>query len=126
MARSIRQRAVHRSYRRATNAARRRVSKRRAHRRIGDRQSSERRSWSGRAKRQPHAGPRRNRGASGVIRIVKVGGRPQSDPKLAGLLASQWDRESAGLVVVHGGGDEVSALQSVLGGSTTFVGGRRV
>jgi len=61
-----------------------------------------------------------------VIRIVKVGGRPQSDPKLAGLLASQWDRESAGLVVVHGGGDEVSALQSVLGGSTTFAGGRRV
>jgi acetylglutamate kinase len=61
-----------------------------------------------------------------VIRIVKVGGRPQSDPQLAGMLASQWDRESAALVVVHGGGDEVSALQASLGGAATFVGGRRV
>lgn len=61
-----------------------------------------------------------------MIRVVKVGGRPQSDPQLPGMLASQWDRESAGLVVVHGGGDEISSLQSALGGSTTFVGGRRV
>jgi acetylglutamate kinase len=61
-----------------------------------------------------------------VIRVVKVGGRPQSDPRLIAMLASQWDREQAGVVVVHGGGDEISALQSVLGGSTTFVGGRRV
>jgi acetylglutamate kinase len=61
-----------------------------------------------------------------VIRVVKVGGRPQSDPQLPAKLASQWDRESAGLVVVHGGGDEISTLQTALGGSTTFVGGRRV
>lgn len=31
-----------------------------------------------------------------------------------------------GVVVVHGGGDEVSVLQSALGGSTKFVNGRRV
>lgn len=61
-----------------------------------------------------------------MIRVVKVGGRPQSDPQLAGMLASQWDRESAALVVVHGGGDEISALQASLGGAPTFVGGRRV
>jgi acetylglutamate kinase len=60
-----------------------------------------------------------------VTRVVKVGGRPQSDPKLAAMLASQWNREGA-LVVVHGGGDEVSALQASLGGEATFVGGRRV
>ena len=61
-----------------------------------------------------------------MIRVVKVGGRPQSDPQLAGMLASQWDRANAALVVVHGGGDEVSALQASLGGAATFVGGRRV
>ena len=61
-----------------------------------------------------------------MIRVVKVGGRPQSDPQLPGIIASQWDRESAGLVVVHGGGDELSALQAAFGGAATFVGGRRV
>jgi acetylglutamate kinase len=39
------------------------------------------------------------------------------------MLASQWDRESAALVVVHGGGDEVSALQASLGGAATFAAG---
>jgi len=61
-----------------------------------------------------------------MIRVIKVGGRPQADPRLASMIASQWDRVSAGLIVVHGGGDEVSALQASLGGSTEFVGGRRV
>lgn len=61
-----------------------------------------------------------------MTRVVKVGGRPQSDPHLAELIAAQWDGGRAPLVVVHGGGDEVSALQGALGGSTTFVGGRRV
>ena len=43
------------------------------------------------------------------------------------MIASQWDRSSAALVVVHGGGDEVSALQSSLGTAPpTFVDGRRV
>jgi acetylglutamate kinase len=61
-----------------------------------------------------------------VTRVVKVGGRPQSDPRLAGIVASCWSRDTGSVVLVHGGGDEVSALQSALGGSSTFVEGRRV
>ena len=60
-----------------------------------------------------------------MIRVVKIGGRPQSDPQLPALVASSLSAD-AQLVLVHGGGDEISALQSALGGSTTFVGGRRV
>jgi acetylglutamate kinase len=60
-----------------------------------------------------------------MIRVVKIGGRPQSDPQLPALVASSLAKDSQ-LVLVHGGGDEISALQSALGGSTTFVGGRRV
>lgn len=60
-----------------------------------------------------------------MIRVVKIGGRPQSDPRLPSLVASSLAAHSK-LVLVHGGGDEISALQSALGGSTTFVGGRRV
>jgi acetylglutamate kinase len=56
---------------------------------------------------------------------VKIGGRAQGDAALARLLA---DVARAGdeLVVVHGGGDEVSALQRRLGSEPTFIGGRRV
>jgi acetylglutamate kinase len=61
-----------------------------------------------------------------MTRVIKVGGRPQSDPRLADALASGWDRGNGGLVLVHGGGDEVTTLQTALGGSTTFVDGRRV
>jgi len=61
-----------------------------------------------------------------MTRVIKVGGRPQSDPRLAGALASGWERGNGGLVLVHGGGDEVTTLQAALGGSTTFVDGRRV
>jgi len=61
-----------------------------------------------------------------VTRVVKVGGRPQSDPRLAGIVASCWSKAAGSVVLVHGGGDEVSALQSALGGASTFVEGRRV
>jgi acetylglutamate kinase len=61
-----------------------------------------------------------------VTRVIKIGGRPQSDPNLATTLASGWSKANGGLVLVHGGGDEVSTLQAALGGSTTFVDGRRV
>ena len=56
---------------------------------------------------------------------MKIGGRAQGDAALARLLA---DVARAGdeLVVVHGGGDEVSALQRRLGSEPTFIGGRRV
>ena len=61
-----------------------------------------------------------------MIRVVKIGGRPQSDPQLPALVAQTLRRDASKLVLVHGGGDEVTTLQSALGGSTTFVGGRRV
>lgn len=60
-----------------------------------------------------------------MTRVIKIGGRPQSDASLPGALATA-SRVNGGVVVVHGGGDEVSLLQATLGGSTTFVNGRRV
>lgn len=61
-----------------------------------------------------------------MTRVIKIGGRPQTDPGLATTLASGWAKTNGGLVLVHGGGDEISTLQAALGGSTTFVNGRRV
>jgi acetylglutamate kinase len=60
-----------------------------------------------------------------VRRVVKIGGRAQGDPSLPRLLASAA-RNGDELVVVHGGGDEVTALQRRLGSEPTFIGGRRV
>ncbi|HEY2374821.1 MAG TPA: acetylglutamate kinase [Gemmatimonadaceae bacterium] len=59
-------------------------------------------------------------------RVVKIGGRPQSDPALPGCLAKLWNGGSCPLVIVHGGGDEVTTLQRALGLEAQFVGGRRV
>lgn len=56
---------------------------------------------------------------------MKIGGRAQGDPALPGMLA-QVVRNGDELVIVHGGGDEVTALQRRLGSEPTFVGGRRV
>lgn len=56
---------------------------------------------------------------------MKIGGRAQGDPSLPELLA-QAARNGDELVVVHGGGDEVTALQRRLGSEPTFIGGRRV
>jgi len=60
-----------------------------------------------------------------MTRVVKIGGRPQSDASLPAAIATASGM-AGGVVVVHGGGDEVSLLQSALGGSTKFVRGRRV
>lgn len=56
---------------------------------------------------------------------MKIGGRAQGDPALPRLLADVVRRGDA-LVVVHGGGDEVTAMQRRLGSEPTFIGGRRV
>ncbi len=61
-----------------------------------------------------------------MTRVIKVGGRPQGDPTLATALAAGWTREGGGMVLVHGGGDEVTALQRAFGTTSSFVGGRRV
>ena len=60
------------------------------------------------------------------IRVVKIGGRPQSDPTLATRVAGLLKTAAAPLVIVHGGGDEVTTLQNALGVQAQFVGGRRV
>jgi acetylglutamate kinase len=61
-----------------------------------------------------------------MTRVIKIGGRVQSDPGLPGQIATAARAAGDGLVVVHGGGDEVSALQRSLGNEPQFVGGRRV
>lgn len=60
------------------------------------------------------------------MRVIKIGGRAQGDPSLPAALLAAWARAPGGLVVVHGGGDEVSALQRTLGGAPQFSGGRRI
>ena len=59
-----------------------------------------------------------------MTRVLKIGGRAQADPGLARAVraAATTDR----VVLVHGGGDEVSALQRRLGLTPKFSGGRRV
>ncbi|MBA3890576.1 MAG: acetylglutamate kinase [Gemmatimonadaceae bacterium] len=60
------------------------------------------------------------------VRVIKVGGRAQSHPQLASVLTALWAEAPGSVVVVHGGGDEVSALQRAFGVEPVFVGGRRV
>jgi acetylglutamate kinase len=60
------------------------------------------------------------------VRVIKVGGRPQLDPALPAALAAAHRAAPGSLVVVHGGGDEVSTLQRLYGVVARFSGGRRV
>ena len=61
-----------------------------------------------------------------MTRVIKVGGRPQGDPSFVAAIAAAHRSEVASIVVVHGGGPEVSALQQVHGVSPQFHGGRRI
>jgi acetylglutamate kinase len=61
-----------------------------------------------------------------VTSVVKIGGRVQSDPRLGPRLVDVANATSGGLVIVHGGGDEVSSLQRRMGLEPRFIGGRRV
>ena len=60
------------------------------------------------------------------MRVVKIGGRAQADARLTTTLADAWNAAPGEICVVHGGGDEVSAMQRALGREAAFVGGRRV
>jgi acetylglutamate kinase len=66
------------------------------------------------------------------MRVVKVGGRAQGDPRLPAVLAEAARSlrgtvaQGESLCVVHGGGDDVSVLQRRLGLEPAFHGGRRV
>jgi len=59
-----------------------------------------------------------------MTRVLKIGGRAQADPSLASAIRAATTADP--VVVVHGGGDEVSALQRRLGVTPKFSGGRRV
>ena len=59
-------------------------------------------------------------------RVIKLGGRAQSAAELPSLIASAWKANPGEVCVVHGGGDEISALQRTLGSEPKFAGGRRV
>lgn len=61
-----------------------------------------------------------------MIRVVKIGGRAQQAAGLIPALVAAWRAAPSGLVVVHGGGDEVSTLQRAMGRDPQFIGGRRV
>lgn len=61
-----------------------------------------------------------------MTRVLKIGGRAQSDSSLARIIRDAWDAAPGELCVIHGGGDEVSAMQRALGREAAFVGGRRV
>ena len=61
-----------------------------------------------------------------MTRILKIGGRAQGDPIFASVVREAWAAAGGALCVIHGGGDEVSAMQRALGREAAFVGGRRV
>ena len=61
-----------------------------------------------------------------AVRVVKIGGRAQGDESLTARILEAVRVPGARVVVVHGGGDEVSALQRQLGVEPRFVDGRRV
>jgi acetylglutamate kinase len=61
-----------------------------------------------------------------MMRVIKVGGRPQGDAALPRALAAAHRADRGSLVVVHGGGDEVSTLQRLHGVAARFASGRRI
>lgn len=61
-----------------------------------------------------------------MMRVVKIGGRAQGDPRITAALCQAWNDLPGGVCVVHGGGDEISSMQRALGREAAFVGGRRV
>ena len=61
-----------------------------------------------------------------MTRVIKVGGRPQRDLSLPSALATVHRLRPGSLVVVHGGGDEISTLQRRYGALADFKSGRRV
>src|SRR5256714_14564246 len=60
------------------------------------------------------------------MRVVKIGGRAQANPQLSQILRDFWLASPGELCLVHGGGDEMSAMQRALGREPKFVAGRRV
>lgn len=61
-----------------------------------------------------------------TTRVFKLGGRAQTAAELPSLIVAAANAPGSHVLVVHGGGDEVSAMQRRLGLEPQFVGGRRV
>jgi acetylglutamate kinase len=61
-----------------------------------------------------------------TVDVIKVGGRAQDDASLVARLAERWRAAPASFCLVHGGAVEIDRLQRRLGGTPTFVDGRRV
>ncbi|HEX6808268.1 MAG TPA: acetylglutamate kinase [Gemmatimonadaceae bacterium] len=60
------------------------------------------------------------------MRVIKFGGRAQDDARLPAVIHAAWRAAPASMCIVHGGGDQVSALQRTFGTPAEFVRGRRV
>ena len=60
------------------------------------------------------------------MKVIKLGGRVQSDPSLVNALAHLWNADDGGICIVHGGGDEISSFQRALGREPSFINGRRI
>lgn len=58
--------------------------------------------------------------------VIKLGGRVQSESALVRALSEWWKSAVGSFCIVHGGGDEVSALQRQMGREPSFVNGRRI
>jgi acetylglutamate kinase len=58
--------------------------------------------------------------------VIKIGGRAQTSTQLPEKIAATWNNRPGSFCIVHGGGDEISALQRSLGLNPSFVNGRRV
>lgn len=61
-----------------------------------------------------------------MTRVVKIGGRAQANPDLAASIHAAWNETPNALCIVHGGGDDITAMQQALGRKPLFIGGRRV
>jgi acetylglutamate kinase len=61
-----------------------------------------------------------------TLKVIKLGGRVQSDAALISGLETLWNKEPGSFCLVHGGGDEISSLQRALGREPSFVNGRRI
>jgi acetylglutamate kinase len=48
------------------------------------------------------------------MKVIKLGGRVQSDPALTTAIAQMWKEDPGSVCIVHGGGDEISTLQRAL------------
>jgi len=59
-------------------------------------------------------------------RVIKIGGRAQSAPDLIIRLAAAWKAAPKSFCVIHGGGDEISAMQRRVGSEPSFIDGRRI